>query len=154
LKRCSLGADETADIVGSLLKELSVAHIRFNRICDTQMSSSVNRIYWTIVSSILWDQSARRAAFVRPLPSTPRTARESLRAALREACQQMRRTHDDGNSTSAVRVAGQHPGTAERHRAFRYSLEVASVRRRPIPRYDGRWPMAWRDLASRRACVL
>src|SRR5712692_7419463 len=30
-------------------------------------------------------------------------------------------------STSAVRVAEQHPGTAECHRACRYSLEVASV---------------------------
>jgi enamine deaminase RidA (YjgF/YER057c/UK114 family) len=38
-----------ADMASSLLNELSVA----------QMPSSVNAIYWTMVSSILWDQSAR-----------------------------------------------------------------------------------------------
>jgi enamine deaminase RidA (YjgF/YER057c/UK114 family) len=45
----AIGADDTADMAGSLLNELSVA----------QMPSSVNAIYWTMVSSILWDQSAR-----------------------------------------------------------------------------------------------
>jgi hypothetical protein len=36
-------------------------------------------------------------------------------------------TSDDGESTSAKRVAGQHPGTVECHRACLYSLEVAST---------------------------
>jgi hypothetical protein len=36
-------------------------------------------------------------------------------------------TSDDGESTSAVRVAGQHPGTVECHQACLYSLEVAST---------------------------
>src|SRR6476660_708263 len=49
-----------------------------------------------MVSSILWYQSTR-ATFTLPFTSTPRAAREPPRAALREACQQTRVTHDDGN---------------------------------------------------------
>jgi hypothetical protein len=78
--------------------------------CDTQMLSNAKAIYWTMVSSILWDQLARRAAFTLPLTSTPRPARKPLRSALREACQQMRVTRDvrkiDFSSTSGWATFG------------------------------------------------
>lgn len=86
--------NDTTDMMDSLLKEFSVAPMRY--------TDAIKRegIYYTMVSSILWDQSARRAALTLPFPSTPRKARESPRAAFRKACQ----------------VGGQHPGTAECYR--------------------------------------
>jgi hypothetical protein len=102
-----------------------------------------------MVSSILWDQSARRAAFTLPFPSTPWTARESRRAALREGCQQTRVTHDDGN-----RFQYEWPGNIQElqnviERPFILSKSPPSCRR-PTPRYDGFSPIEWLKLVSRR----
>jgi hypothetical protein len=72
-----MGADGTADMVGSLLKELSVAHVRFNPNGYTNAITR-RRIYWTMVSSIRWYQSARRAAFTLRFTSMSRTEREVL----------------------------------------------------------------------------
>jgi hypothetical protein len=92
--------DDTTDMMDSLLKELSVAQVRY--------TDAIKRegIYWTMVSSILWDQSARPAALTLPFPSTPRTAPESPRADFRKACQQTRVTDDDRNRLHQYEWAG------------------------------------------------
>src|SRR4030081_2715892 len=99
-----------------------------------------------MVSSILWDQSARRAAFALPFPSTPRRARESLRAALREPCQQMRVTHDDGNRLQEYERPG---NIGELRNVIEHAVILSNCAslRRQIPRYDGRAPVEWRRLA-------
>lgn len=74
--------------------------------CDTQMREGLTPIYWTMVSSIPWRQSARQArSHFRS--NQLLGEREPRRAAhrqpvLREACPQTRVTHDDGTDFSST----------------------------------------------------
>jgi hypothetical protein len=64
-------------MVGSLLKEPSVAHLRFNRMRYTDATSvKANLLDDGIVDTLA--SVGATSALTLPFPSTPRTARESL----------------------------------------------------------------------------
>jgi hypothetical protein len=148
---CSVGADITALrtswVPRSKNRPLGISDAIG---CDTQMASSVtaNLLDDGVVDTL--ESVGVRSGIHTSASINASDSAQILRAALREACQQMRVTRDDGNRLQKY----EWPGDV---RELRNVIERAVIlsksppsRCTPTPRYDGRSPMEWRRLVSRR----